>query len=144
MTLCPRSWSCYICTGSERSVSLPFHCSGFLHAAWQLWGHMNVCARAARTTSKDVLVRFQVEASVCARPGRTHSHGGACKRSEQWGTGPHGSGCQQDGAALCGHIFFDAQKRVPMSRRYQQEHVSIHVHLSAHSPGGGVPSAAKH
>lgn len=41
MTLCPCFCCCYVCVGSEQSVSLTFHCSGFLHAVLQLCGHLN-------------------------------------------------------------------------------------------------------
>lgn len=77
MTLCPCFCCCYVCTGSEQSVSLTFHCSGFLHAVLQLCGHLNrgifnVCAYVsenAQMLSKHVLGRSQVGANVCVRAG---------------------------------------------------------------------------
>lgn len=90
MTPCPCFCCCYVCAGSEQSVSLTFHCSGFLHAVLQLYGHLNrgifnVCAYVsenAQMLSKHVLVRSQAGANVSACTGCGCIHSSACKHVE--------------------------------------------------------------
>lgn len=148
MTPCLCFCCCSVCEGSEQTVSLTFHCPGFLHAVLQLCGHLsrgifNVCAYVpenAHTLSKHVLVRSQVGANVCV--------GSACIHSNASDTCI--SPCRCPGACtfnIDAHQY-DAQECGSMPRKRQHGHLSIHVsihmHLSVHCPGNGVPSPPKH